>query len=400
MLLKDIKVVEMAYYIFVPYAAAHLADLGAEVIKLESPAGGDPLRNYHPGTHHVPFGNYNWVFDQHNRGKKSLALDIRTEKGQEIAHRLIQQVDVFITNFRMPALKRLRMDYDTLSQVNPRLIYALGNAYGHTGPDKDTGGFDYGAFARSGMMASFGEEGTPLVQCQPAMGDHIGGFQLFSAIGLALYHREHTGEGQFVHASLYGSLLDAGSFSLQSALATGEEVPRKRRKQAGNPLCNSYQDKNGEWFQLSMKQPDRTWPHFCQALGRPDLQDDPRFKDTAARAEHCQELIAILDDIFATMTVDEWEKACQGKEVYWSRACTYGMVAKDPQAWENGYIVEVPHPELGTYKTFGFPLHFSKTPAQVKAGYPALGEHNEEILLGLGYTWDDIIKLKEEDILL
>ena len=134
MLLKGVKVVEMAYYIFVPYAAAHLADLGAEVIKLESPAGGDPLRNYHAGTHHLPFGNYNWVFDLHNRGKKSLALDIRTEKGQEIAHRLIKQTDVFITNFRAPALKRLRMDYDTLSVVNPRLIYAQGSAWDPTGP--------------------------------------------------------------------------------------------------------------------------------------------------------------------------------------------------------------------------------------------------------------------------
>ncbi|MBI2917102.1 MAG: CoA transferase [Chloroflexi bacterium] len=400
MILKGVKVVEMAYYIFVPYAAAHLADLGADVIKLESPAGGDPLRNYHAGTHHLPFGDYNWVFDLHNRGKKSLALDIRTEKGQEIAHRLIKETDVFITNFRAPALKRLRMDYDTLSAVNPRLIYAQGSAWGPHGPDKDKGGFDYGAFARSGMMASFGEEGTPLVQCQPAMGDHIGGFQLFSAIGYALYHRERTGQGQSLHVSLYSSLLDAGSFSLQSTLATGEPVPRKSRRAAGNPLCNSYRDKNGEWFQLSMKQPDHTWRDFCQALGRADVEHDARFENTAARAQHCQELVDLLDSIFATITVDEWDRACQGKEVYWSRACTYGAVAKDPQAWANGYIVEVPHPDMGTYKTFGFPIHYSKTPVQVKAGYAQLGQNNEEVLLSLGYSWDDIIGFKEANIAL
>jgi len=398
MVLKGIKVVEMGQFIFVPYAAAHLADLGAEVIKLENPAGGDPQRATRHA--HLPQGDFNFMFEQNNRGKKSLALNVNTEAGQEIAHRLIAQVDVFLSNFQVPTLKRMRMDYDTLSQVNPRLIYALGTGYGLYGPDKDLGAFDYGVFARSGMMASFGEEGTPLVQCQPGMGDHIAAMNLCCAIGLALYHRERTGRGQFVHASLYGSLLDAGSVSLQSALATGQEVPRKQRRKSGNPLCNSYQDKNGEWFQISCKQPDRNWHDFCEALGLQHLEHDPRFHNTAAREQHCEELIDIVDRVFATMTVDEVEQAFKGKNVHWSRAYTYGMVARDPQAWENGYIVEVPHPELGTYKAFGCPWHFSEAAPQIRGGTPQLGEHNEEILLGLGYTWEDIIRFKEADILL
>lgn len=401
MVLKGIKVVEMGQFIFVPYAAAHLADMGAEVIKLENPAGGDPQRGYLSSRHvGLPISDYNWMFEQNNRGKKSLALNVNTKEGLDVAHRLMATVDVFMSNFQVTTLKRMGLDYETLSRINPRLIYAQGTGYGLVGPDKDRGGFDYGVFARTGMMASFGEPGAPPVQCQPGMGDHIAAMNLCCAITAALYHRERTGQGQMVHASLYGSFLDAGSVSLQSCLATGQEIERKDRKKTTNPLCNSYQDKNGEWFQLSSKQPDRNWHDFCEALGLQHLEHDPRFHNTVARVEHDEELIAILDRKFATMTVDQVERAFQGRNVHWSQVYTYGMIAQDPQAWENEYIVEIPHPEAGKYKTFGFPLYFSKTPAKAGAGSAKLGEHNEEVLLGLGYTWDDIIRLKEADILL
>ncbi len=398
MILDGIKVVEMGQFIFVPYAAVHLADLGADVIKLENPAGGDPQRNTKHA--HLPQGDFNFMFEQNNRGKKSLAINVNTPEGQQVAHRLIAQTDVFLTNFQVPTLQRMHMDYDTLAQVNPRLIYALGTGYGLKGPDKDLGAFDYGIFARSGLMASFGEEGTPLVQCQPGMGDHISAMNICAAIGMALYYRSQTGKGQFVHASLLGSMLDAGSLSLQSALATGQEVKRKKRSLSGNPLCNSYADKTGEWFQLSSKQPDRNWHDFCEALGLQHIENDPRYRDTAAREHNCEQLIALLDKKFATMTVDEIAAAFKGKTVHWSRAYTYGMVAKDPQALDNEYIVESPHPKVGKYKNFGCPWQFSAAPPEVHAGTPELGEQNEEILLSLGYTWDDIIKLKEKDILL
>ncbi len=401
MVLNGIKVVEMGQFIFVPYAAAHLADMGAEVIKLENPAGGDPQRGYLSSRHvGLPIANYNWMFEQNNRGKKSLAINVNTKEGLEVAHRLIATVDVFMSNFQVTTLKRMRLDYDTLSKLNPKLVYAQGTGYGLKGPDKDRGGFDYGLFARTGMMASFGEPGTPPVQCQPGMGDHMAAMNLCCAITAALFHRERTGEGQLVHASLYGSFLDAGSVSLQSCLATGEEIERKDRRKASNPLCNAYQDKNGEWLQVSSKQPDRNWPDFCQGLGLQHLQHDPRFHNTQARVDHGEELVAILDRKFATMTTDEVEQVFKGKEVHWSRVYSYKKIAQDPQAWENNYIVKIPHPEVGEYTTFGFPLEFSKTPAKVGAGSAKLGEQNEEILLGLGYSWDDIIKLKEANILL
>ncbi len=401
MILKGIRVVEMGQFIFVPYAAAHLADMGAEVIKLENPAGGDPQRGYlHQSHSDLPAASYNWIFEQNNRGKKSLALNTNTDQGREIAYRLLSQVDVFMTNLQVSTLKRMRLDYESVSKINPRLIYAQGTGYGLEGPDKDRGAFDYGIFARCGMMASFGEPGSPPVQCQPGMGDHISAMNLCCAIALALFHRERTGEGQMVHASLYGSMLDAGSVSLQAVLASGGSVARKSRSLARNPLCNAYQDKNGDWFMIASKQPDRNWPDMCAALGIQGLQHDPRFHNTDARAEHGPELVDILDKVFSKMTLEDVERAFKGKNVHWSRVYSYEMVAQDPQAKANGYVMEAPHPKMGTYKAFGSPLQFSRTPSEIRGGVTELGENNDEILLSLGYSWDEIIKLKEEGVLL
>lgn len=398
-LLEGIKVIEMGQFIFVPYCATHLIDFGAEVIKIENPAGGDPMRGVRRASH-LPDVGINYYFEQNNRGKKSLALDINQKAGQEIVHKLVSRTDVFMTNFQVETLKRMHMDHHTLSRLNPRLIYALGTGYGFTGPEMNRGGFDYGVWARSGLMSSFGEPGSPQVQCQPGFGDHISAMNLFCAIALALYHRQRTGEGQMVHASLYGSLLDAGSSSLQAALATEHEVLQKDRLASPNPLCNSYVTKDGKWLMISSKQPDRNWHDFCVATGLEHLEHDPKFNTTDSRAGHCQELIAILDGIFATRTLDEWEERLKGKNVHWSPSLTYGQVAKDRQAWEMGYVAEVEHPQFGHYKTWTNSLYFSRTPFEVKHGTAEVGQNNEEILLEMGYSWDDIVAFKEKGILL
>ncbi|MBI4287647.1 MAG: CoA transferase [Chloroflexi bacterium] len=398
MLLDGIKVIELGQFIFVPYCATHLADFGAEIIKIENPAGGDPMR-FVQRQSHLPDVGINYYFDQNNRGKKSLALDVNQAKGQEIVRKLVQRGDIFMTNFQVETLKRMRLDYETLSKVNPRLIYALGTGYGTRGPDRNRGGFDFGVWARTGLMASLGEPGTPQVQCQPGFGDHVAAMNLFAAIGLALYHRERTGEGQLVHVSLYGSLLDAGSSSLQAALATDHEVAQKDRLASPNPLCNSYVTKDGKWLMISSKQPDRNWHDFCAALGLETLENDPRFKDTASRANHCRELISILDSTFARLTMSDVEQRLKGRNVHWSPSLTYGQVAKDPQVWENNYVAEVTHPQFGPFKTWTNSLEFSRTPFQVRSGTAELGQHNEEILLGLGYTWEDIGRLKDGKVI-
>ncbi|MFQ5826270.1 MAG: CaiB/BaiF CoA transferase family protein [Dehalococcoidia bacterium] len=399
MMLQGIRVLDLSQFIFVPYCCVHLADLGAEVIKIENPnTGGDPNRGMMGG--HLPDAGFNYGFEQNNRSKKSIAVDLSHQEEKEVIHKLVAVSDVFVTNFQVLTLKRLGMDYESLTRFNPALIYALGTGYGLNGPDKDRGAFDYGVFARSGMMSTFGEPDSPLCQCQPGMGDHAAAMSLAFGIMAALFHRQRTGEGQLVETSLLGGLLDIGGLSLQAALATGEDIPRRDRKSTGNPLCNSYATKDGEWLQLASKQSDRNWPDFCRALGIEHLQNDPRFEDHVKRSENAAELIAILDKIFAGATLDEWAQRFEGLNVHWSPVYTYSQVAADPQAWENGYIVETEHPQLGSLKVVGLPVAFSKTPPLVRSGAPELGQHTEQIMLDIGYSWDDITRLKDQNVII
>lgn len=395
---KGIKVLEMGQFIFIPYCGVHLADFGAEVIKVEDPAGGDTMRA--AGAAHLPVIDFNYTFENNNRNKKSLAVDGNTEGGQAILHKLVEKADVFTTNFRARALKKMRMDWETVHKINPRLIYAWGTGWGLEGPDKDLGAFDYSAWAASGLMSTMGEDGSPKVQCEPGFGDHISAMTLAFAIASALYHREKTGEGQLISVSLWGSLLNAGGLSLHAAIATGKDVPRKTRKDTNNPLCNDYEAKDGKWFQIASKQSDRNWPDLCKAIGKPELEKDPRFNSHAIRGKNCKELISILDKAFATKTLDEWKETLKGYNVHWSPVRTYLEISNHPQALANGYVVEADHRQQGRIKVTGEPVYMSKTPAKIVAGTPELGEHTEEILLDMGYGWEDIANFKEKKAIL
>ncbi len=395
---KGIKVIEMGQFIFVPYCGVHLADLGAEVIKVEHPEGGDTMRA--AGVAHLPRSNFNYTFEQNNRNKKSLTVNASTDEGKGILYKLIAKADVFVTSFRVKALQKLKLDYETLAAINPGLIYAIGTGWGLNGPDRDLGAFDYSAWAKSGLMSTMGEMDSPQVQCEPGMGDHIAAMSLSFAIVTALFNRERTGEGQLVSSSLWGSLLDVGSLSLQAALSTENEIPRRTRKETGNPLCNCYAAKDGKWFQLANKQSDKNWPHLCQAIGRKELAKDPRFNSLALRAQNSRELISILDEVFAGKTLDEWADCFKGRDLHWAPMCTYYQVARDPQAFANGYVVEAEHRQIGRIKVSGIPVQMNKTPPKILPGTPELGEHTEEILLDLGYGWEDIANLKEKKVIL
>jgi len=395
---KGIKVLEMGQFIFIPYCGVHLADFGADVIKVEDPAGGDTMRA--AGAAHLPVVDFNYTFENNNRNKKSLAVDSNTEEGQAILHKLVAGMDVFTTNYRAKALKKMRMDYETLHKINPRLIYAWGTGWGINGPNKDEGAFDYSAWAASGLMSTMGEDGSPKVQCEPGFGDHISAMTMSFAIASALFHREKTGEGQLVSVSLWGSLLDMGGLSLHAAIATGKEVPRKTRFVTSNPLCNDYETKDGLWFQIASKQSDRNWPDVCKALGKPEWEKDPRFNSHAKRQQNCKELILLLDAAFATRTMAEWKQILKGYNVHWSPVRTYLEISSDPQAFANGYIVETEHRTQGRINVTGEPVHMSKTPPKIISGTPELGEHTEEILLDLGFGWEDIANFKEKKAIL
>jgi len=398
--LEGIKVVEMAAWAFGPAAGVILGDWGADVVKIEDPAGGDPMRGIEMiGGRPAP-QKYS-MFDIDNRNKRSIVIDLKKEQGRKVVYKLIEGTDVFLTNYRVAALERLGMDYLTLAEINPRLIYAYCSGYGDEGPDKDKSGFDFGAYwARGGFMLQLGAEGTPPVpQGGAGLGDQPSGALAAGGIALALFVRERTGMGQKVSLSLLHSALWTASLCVQATMEYGIEWPRARREAAANPLANNYQTKDGKRMQLLMLQSDRFWPDFCKVMGLERLREDPRFSSMLARAENNAELISILDQTFATKTRDEWADRFEGTTIMWDPANTFADLTRDPQALANDCFVPFEHPAKGDIKTIASPIQLSKTPATIRRRAPEFGEHTEEVLLETGYDWEDITRFKEEEVI-
>ena len=397
--LDGIRVVEITMFQQGPVAGTKLGDLGADVIKVEPPTG-DPARGFMRiiGAM-VGLKGRNYYFESNNRNKRSIVLDLKTERGMEIFLKLIDRVDVFVNNLSIDALQKIGLGPEILLARNPRLIYAHASGWGRRGPDANGLSFDYTGIGRSGLMMSCGERGTPPAQILPGLGDELGGMVCAWAVTAALYAREKTGKGQLVDTSLMGSLMCMLSLVLAAPAILGQEFPREIRAEAGNPIYNHYRAKDDKWFILAHLQPDRYWPNVCRALGMPELENDSRFNSIEARGKNARELIAIMDKKFATKTRDEWFETFKKEGIIHTPIQTPTEVVNDPQALANNYVTWFDHPVLGKTKMIGFPWDFSETPASIRREPPEFGQHTEEILLELGYTWDDITKLKDEKVI-
>ncbi len=397
-ILEGIKVIEMGQVIAIPGTGAILADIGAEVIKLE-PLSGEMLRGI-KRCQGLETGPINWEFELLNRNKKGLALDLKNDAGREILYKLIRTVDVFMSNYEVSTLQKLKLDYDSLSKVNPRLVYAVINGYGSSGPDRNERGYDQAAaWARSGMMYLIGEPGNAPVLQREGMMDRVAGTHIATGILAALLHRERTGKGQQLETSLYHCGVWTLSGDIQKAL--GGQVPVKgSRTKAQNPLSNNYHTKDDRWICLANLQSDPVWPGFCRAIGKPELEKDPRFESFAKRAKNCEELIRMVDEILESNTLEYWTDIFKKNNVICGRVQTPAEVVSDPQALANDFFVEVDHPEAGKIKLVSTPVKFRQDPGSVRTTAPEVGQHTEEILLGLGYSWDDISRLKEDRIIL
>jgi len=402
-ILEDLRVVSMGQMVATTAASAWLADMGAEVIKVE-PLSGETFRGTMSAqgtamTTKLGGVDVRYGFQLVNRGKKSLTLDLRKDTGRDIIHQLIQKADVFMSNYKLEALTKLQLDYKTLSQLNPRLIYAFISGYGTAGPDKDMGAYDWVAsWARSGMQYSLSEPERAPVGQRPGFGDTVCAVHSVVGILAALMHREKTGKGQELESSLYHSAVWTLAFDIQAALAGTPRINQDRTK-AQNPISNTYRTKDGRWLSLGLFIADPYWSDFCKTIGRPELENDPRFNNMQARTENCEELIRILDEVFGSKTIDEWEGSWKGYGFIYSRIQSPEEVIADPQALANDFFVELHHP-AGQMKTVASPVKFRQNPASVKSPAPELGQHNEEILLELGYVWEDIAKLKEQGVIL
>jgi len=398
-ILEGIRVVEVGHFVAVPSAAAILADWGAEVIKVE-PLSGDPQRGVTSGLVALNGVELSWRFLLHNRNKVDLAVDLKKEPGRDILYQLVRRADVFISNYESSSLKRLKLDYAALSRLNAKLIYGALTAYGTVGPDKDERGFDYAAaWARSGMQYMLGEPGSPPPVQRPGFMDRVVGTHIVAGVLAALLHREKTGKGQELQFSLYHSAVWTLAADIQGTLLGIPQAKHDRTK-ALNPLMNSYRTKDERWLQLAMLQADVHWPHFCRAMDRPELENDPRFDTMERRAEHCEELVRILDKVFASKGSDEWEKHLGENDCIYGRIQTLDEVIADPQAIANSFFAEIGHPGAGEMKFVTTPVKFGQNPASLRKPPPEVGQHTEEILLDLDYSWDDIAQLKEQGVIL
>ena len=402
-ILEGIKVVSMGQMVATPAATSWLSDMGADVIKIE-PLAGETFRGATRAQGTTTMTKISGVdvkygFQLVNRGKKSLALDLKKEAGRDIVYKLVKGADVFTSNYMAESLSKLKLDYATLSEINPRLIYAFLSGFGVEGPDKNMGGYDWVAsWARSGMQYLISEPGRAPAEQRPGQGDTVGAAHSVVGILAALLHREKTGKGQEVESSLYQSAVWTLSFDTQGALAGTPRTNRDRTK-AQNPISNRYRTKDDRWLSLGMFLADAYWANFCKSIERPELENDPRFNNMRVRGENSEELVCILDEVFATRTADEWDAAWKGYGFIYARAQSPEEVISDPQALANDFFVELHHP-AGPMKTVASPVTFRQNPASVKAAAPELGQNNEEILLELGYDWSDIAQLKEEQVIL
>jgi crotonobetainyl-CoA:carnitine CoA-transferase CaiB-like acyl-CoA transferase len=399
--LQGIKVVEITTFQQGPVAGMRLGDLGADVIKVE-PREGDPARRHMP-TVEADFGlkgySHNYYFEHANRNKRGIILDMKNAKGMGVFLSLIDTADVFLNNMSAGAPARLGIGPETLLARNPRLIYAHASGWGRKGPDAHDRSFDYTGIARSGLMMATGEEGGPPGVVTPGLGDELGG--LISAFGIvtALFAREKTGKGQVVDTSLMGSVIAMLGHLISGHAMLGQEFKRLARDNSGNPLYSHYCCKDGKWLVIAHLDPDRWWSKVCKAMGLDELVDDPRFNNIEARSANRRALVAIFDKTFISKTREEWMAILHEHGCIVTPVQNIMEVTKDPQALANDYLIKIDHPLYGPITTMGFPWEFSETPASWRRRAPELGEHTDEVLLQLGYSQDDLAKLKEEGVI-
>jgi crotonobetainyl-CoA:carnitine CoA-transferase CaiB-like acyl-CoA transferase len=397
-ILKGIRVVEVSSWLFVPAAGAVLADWGADVIKVEHPVTGDPIRGLTNVESTGALMNPNTELP--NRGKRSIGLDIATDEGRKILYRLVESADVFLTNFLPDGRQRLRIDVDDIRARNQRIVYALGTGQGSLGPDAERGGFDLAsAWARGGAAYQMTPTGGEPPNQPGSFGDLSGGMNLAGAVAAALYRRERDGHAPVVEVSLYAT----GMWWMAQAVTAGAVgVTRefRTRRNPFNALVNYFPTRDGRWLCLVFLQADRWWPDLCRHLGRPDLVDDPRFAHAEARNCHVEECTQVLDGVFSSRTLAEWRERLATLEGVWAPVLSPAEIREDPQALENGYLPIVDKGDGRIYRGIASPARFDGGPVGTLSGAPEHGENTEEVLLDLGLDWNDITALKDQGVAL
>jgi crotonobetainyl-CoA:carnitine CoA-transferase CaiB-like acyl-CoA transferase len=396
--LSGVRVVELASWTYVPSAGAAMADWGADVIKVESVEFGDPSRALVVGgfTREAARVDADFMLELANRGKRSVAIDLKSELGREIFGKLLATADVLLTNWLPGALERARLTVEDIRAFNPNVIIARGSGLGVRGPDREQGGFDGATYsARGGVSYTLTPFGADVPTSQgPAFGDLQAGATLAGGVCAALFHRERTGEATIVDGSLLAQAMWAIAPSILVAdFFDTDGIPGAPPGVAFNPVVNRYRTKDDRWLQLIFLQPDKFWAGFCHRVGLPDLATDERFVPSANLVANCAEAIAILEKLFASHDLDHWRKVLDDEPGVWAAYATPRETLNDPQAEPNGYLVANHDDKGNEYRTVAAPVQFGETPPE-PARAPEHGQHTEEILMELDVDWDDIDKAK------
>ncbi len=394
--LSGVRVVEVAQWWFVPSAGAVLADWGADVIKIEHPVTGDPQRGLVTSGFFPDTGGVNFMMEQSNRGKRSVGIDIGNPQGRDTLLRLVETADVFLTNFLPQARRKLRIDVEDIRAVNPKVVYVRGHGQGARGPDAERGGYDAASFwSRGGIAHALtpAAAASPIMQ-RAAFGDSIGGMTVAGGIAAALFRRERTGVASVLDVSLLGTAMWVLAPDIVMTRLTDQEMPVFTRTEAPNPIVNSYRTRDGRWLFLNMLQPDKFWADLCRHLDRDDLIADPRFENGMARFMNRQECVRELEAVFASRTLAEWRGALASVEGVWAPMQSAREVGEDPQAVANGYLPVVERGDGTSFTLVASPVQFDEVSPALRPA-PDCGQHTEEVLLGLGFSWEELAAMKE-----
>jgi crotonobetainyl-CoA:carnitine CoA-transferase CaiB-like acyl-CoA transferase len=388
-----LKVIDCATYIAAPAAATALADFGAEVIKIERPPYGDPYRyiGQVPGMG-VSEHPYCWILE--NRSKRSIALDFGKEAAREVLYKLIESADVFITNYQPQLLRKFKLEYETLRAINPRLIFAQVTGYGETGVDAETPGFDASAYwARSGLMGIIHNAGADPATSPCGFGDHPTSMALYGAIVTALYQRLKTGEGMKVSTALIANGVWSNACQIQGSLLGAKRPARWSRSNSINPLVNHYLTRDGKRMLFVFLVPGRDWINLCDAIGQPELADDPRFNTFPLRTQNSATLVAILDEAIGSQPLEEWRKRFATRDLIWGLVPDLDEVAADPQLVDAGSIATIDDFPGGPRKTVSNPMSLNGVAKEPPRYAPGIGQHTLEILSQTGYSQEEIASL-------
>jgi len=396
MLLDDIRVVEVASFVFAPAAGTVLSDFGAEVIHVEPPRTGDPYRML---TQLRPLPecaeNYCWLLD--SRNKKSLVLDLKQDAGHGVLLDLIRTADVFITNYHPSVLDELRITYPVLAEENPRLVYAHATGYGEVGDEAEKPGYDATAWwARSGLMDAVRPAGGELAMATAGMGDHPSAISVVAGIALALYARERTGKGTKISTSLMANGAWANSILIQAALCGAKPYVPPTQVDTPNAMVNHYRGSDGRSFYLVLIKEASEFGQFCEAIGRPELATDPRFEALAERRANSSELTRLLSDWFLQRTCEEWRTTLDAHAITFGIIATTDEVAVDEQMQRIGAFVDV-EGRPGT-QVVNSPFELRDFPKRTPQQPPELGEDTAAILRDLGYDDEHVERLRAKGV--